>query len=162
MRFYLDRKAEKPLSRREASHCKKIRPETVEQEMADAGFYLWFYGPRITPDRFLLVFGKIRPEKIPPEDDPFVGGPEITHKPGRWLKSHFWRLRGIKANDGSFFSLKTGVHKKSIERVPGSPRGQEIWRIPDDKLMLYFEKRQDMYLLTHFESFDAISGYSTP
>ena len=160
--YILDRRAEKPLSRREASHRRMIRPETVKQEMTEAGFYLWFHGPRITPDRFLFIFGKIRPEKLPPEDDPFVGGPGIPHKPGRWLKSHYWRLRGMRAADGSFFRLKAGGHKKSIKRIPGSPPGQEIWRIPDDKLMLHFKERQGVYLLTHGESFDETSGHSTP
>ena len=160
--YILDRRAEKALSRREASHHRMIRPETVKQEMTEAGFYLWFQGPRITPDRFLLVFGKIRPEKVPLDDDPFVSGPEIPHRPGRWLKSNYWRLRGIRVNDGSFFRLKAGGHKKSIKRIPGSPPGQEIWRIPDDKLMLHFEERQGVYLLTHGESFDETSGHSTP
>ena len=56
--YVLDRKAKEPLSRREASHHRKISPETVEREMTEAGFSLWFRGPKITRDRFLLVFGK--------------------------------------------------------------------------------------------------------
>lgn len=56
--FVLDRRAENPLSRREANHRKMIQPETVEREMAEAGFYLRSRGPRPAPDRFLLVFGK--------------------------------------------------------------------------------------------------------
>jgi hypothetical protein len=56
--YVLDRKANMPLSRREASHHKKISPKTVEQEMAEAGFSLWFRGPRLARDCFLLVFGK--------------------------------------------------------------------------------------------------------
>jgi len=56
--YVLDRKARKLLSRREASHHRKILPKTVEQEMAEAGFTLWFRGPRLARDRFLLVFGK--------------------------------------------------------------------------------------------------------
>ena len=56
--YVLDRKARKPLSRREASHQKKIPPKTVEKEMAEAGFSLCFRGPRLARDRFLLVFGK--------------------------------------------------------------------------------------------------------
>jgi predicted methyltransferase len=159
--YILDRRAEKTLSRRETSHRRMIRPETVKQEMAEAGFYLWFSGPRITPDRFLLVFGKVRPKKVPPDDDPFVSGPEIPHKPGYWLKNNYWRLRGMRAADGSLFHLKTGGNKKSIDRVPSSPPDQEIWRIHDDKLMLYFEKRQEVYLLTHGESVGGTSGHST-
>jgi hypothetical protein len=160
--YILDRRAEKPLSRREASHRRMIRPETVKKEMAEAGFHLWFRGPRITPDRFLLIFGKVRPEKVPPEDDPFVSSPQIPYKPGTWLKSNYWRLRGVRTSDGNFSRLKTGGHKKSIEKVSGSPPGQEIWRIPDDKLVLYFEERQGTHLLTHAESVRRTSGNSTP
>jgi len=160
--YILDRRAEKPLSRREASHHRMIRSETVKKEMAEAGFHLWFSGPRITPDRFLLIFGKVRPEKVPPDDDPFVSSPQIPYKPGTWLKSNYWRLRGVRTSDGNFFRLKTGGHKKSIKKVSSSPPGQEIWRIPDDKLMLHFEKRQGTHLLTHAESFDETSGNSTP
>jgi predicted methyltransferase len=56
--YVLDRKAEKPPSRREASHHRMIQPKTVKQEMAEAGFFLRFRGPRLARDRFLLVFGK--------------------------------------------------------------------------------------------------------
>jgi predicted methyltransferase len=56
--YVLDRRANMPLSRREASHHKKISPKMVEQEMTETGFSLWFYGPRLARDRFLLVFGK--------------------------------------------------------------------------------------------------------
>ena len=56
--YVLDRKANTPLSRRETSHHRKILPKTVEQEMTEAGFTLWFRGPRLARDRFLLVFGK--------------------------------------------------------------------------------------------------------
>ena len=56
--YVLDREARKPFSRREASHRKMIPPETVEREMAEAGFLLRSRGPRLAPDRFLLVFGK--------------------------------------------------------------------------------------------------------
>ena len=60
--YVLDRRAEQPLSRREASHRRKIQPETVKQEMAEAGFSLWFRGPQVARDRFLLIFGKSLPE----------------------------------------------------------------------------------------------------
>ena len=56
--YVLDRRAKKLLSRREASHRREILPKTVEQEMTEAGFSLWFRGPRVARDRFLLVFGK--------------------------------------------------------------------------------------------------------
>jgi predicted methyltransferase len=56
--YVLDRRGTKQQSRREASHHKRISPKTVEQEMNEAGFSLWFRGPRLARDRFLLVFGK--------------------------------------------------------------------------------------------------------
>jgi hypothetical protein len=56
--YVLDRRANMPLSRRQASHRWKIPPRMVRQEMAEAGFSLWFRGPRLARDRFLLVFGK--------------------------------------------------------------------------------------------------------
>ena len=61
--YVLDRRAKKLLSRREASHRREILPKTVEQEMTEAGFSLWFRGPRLARDRFLMVFGKTHPEK---------------------------------------------------------------------------------------------------
>ena len=56
--FILDRKAPAPLSRREASHQRRITPTTVKQEMTDAGFRLESEGPQLADDRFLLVFNK--------------------------------------------------------------------------------------------------------
>jgi len=56
--YILDRKANMQLSRRQASHRRKILPKLVEQEMTEAGFTLRFRGPRLARDRFLLVFGK--------------------------------------------------------------------------------------------------------
>jgi ubiquinone/menaquinone biosynthesis C-methylase UbiE len=99
--YVLDRKAKKKLSsRREASHRRQIHPETVKQEMAAAGFSFWFRGPRIAPDRFLLVYGKNKAEKIQLKDDPFIGGPMVSESPGRWIRKNYWRLRGLKTNDG--------------------------------------------------------------
>lgn len=68
--YVLDRKAAEPLSRREASHRRMIQPETVEKEMAEAGFFLLFRRPPPAPDRFLLVFGKTRPQKPLAESTP--------------------------------------------------------------------------------------------
>ena len=65
--YVLDREAEKPLSRREASHRRMIRPETVEREMAEAGFFVRSRGPQPAPDRFLLIFGKTQSREILPE-----------------------------------------------------------------------------------------------
>ena len=65
--YVLDRKAAEPLSRREASHHRRIQLKTVKEEMAEAGFLLWFRGPRPARDRFLLVFGKTRSKKASAE-----------------------------------------------------------------------------------------------
>lgn len=64
--YVLDRKAEKPLSRREASHHRRIQLKTVKKEMTEAGFFLRFRAPRPNRDRFLLVFGKSRPKEVSP------------------------------------------------------------------------------------------------
>jgi len=152
--YILDRKAQKPLSRREASHRKKIQPRAVKQEMAEAGFFLWFRGPRPARDRFLLVFGKTRPEKVLLEDDPFVGGPVIPESPGRWLKRNYWRLRGLKTTDGRFIALREPGKKGSVEKVPSGSPGKESWEIPKEKLVLYFEKKDEKYLLTDYRSLD--------
>jgi predicted methyltransferase len=56
--YVLDRRASEPLSRREASHHRKIPIETVKQEMAEAGFALRSQAPQPVADRFLLVFDK--------------------------------------------------------------------------------------------------------
>ncbi|MBN2312849.1 MAG: methyltransferase domain-containing protein [Sedimentisphaerales bacterium] len=68
----LDRKATKPLSRREASHRRMIEPETVIQEMTQAGFHLWSENPRPAPNLFLLVFGKTPAEKQPESHAGFI------------------------------------------------------------------------------------------
>jgi len=60
--FVLDREAKQALSRREASHHRRIAPETVKQELAAAGFVLISESPAPAKDRFLLVFGKAKPE----------------------------------------------------------------------------------------------------
>ncbi len=53
----MDRKAGEGLSRRQASHRRKISPETVKKEMKAAGFCFRDELPAPAPDRFLLVFG---------------------------------------------------------------------------------------------------------
>lgn len=61
--YVLDREAKQDISsRREASHHRQIAAETVEQELAAAGFVLLSTAPRPAEDRFLLVFRKARPE----------------------------------------------------------------------------------------------------
>jgi predicted methyltransferase len=60
--FVLDRAAKQALSRRDASHHRQIAPETVKQELAATGFVLLSESPCPAKDRFLLVFGKAKPE----------------------------------------------------------------------------------------------------
>lgn len=54
--YVLDRQAPKPIPHREASHRRMIAPETVRQEMKNAGFTFAEERPEPTPDRFLLIF----------------------------------------------------------------------------------------------------------
>jgi predicted methyltransferase len=56
--YVLDRRAEDKLSRREASHRRKIAPETVKQEFQEAGFSFLRQEPGPAEDRFLMVFEK--------------------------------------------------------------------------------------------------------
>jgi ubiquinone/menaquinone biosynthesis C-methylase UbiE len=56
--FVLDRRAAKDMPRREASHRRMVAPETVKQEMSQAGFQLVREEPQPADGRFLLVFGK--------------------------------------------------------------------------------------------------------
>jgi len=152
--YVLDRKAQKPLSHREASHRRKIHPETVKQEMTEAGFFLWFRGPRLARDRFLLVFGKDRHTKVPLEDNLFVGGPVIPESPGRWLKKNYWRLRSLKTADGRFIPFKEPGRKGTMEKVPRGSPDKEFWKIPKEKLVLHFDKKAEEYLLTDYRFLD--------
>ncbi len=56
--YILDRKATEPLSRREASHHRKIETAVVREDMEAAGFSLRAEAPAPAEDRFLMVFGK--------------------------------------------------------------------------------------------------------
>jgi predicted methyltransferase len=58
----LDRAAKQALSRRDASHRRQIDPEAVKQELAAAGFHLQSEGQPPAADRFLLTFGKAKPD----------------------------------------------------------------------------------------------------
>jgi len=71
--YVLDRAAKEPLARREASHRRKISPETVKQEMAQAGFVFSREGLPPAADRLLLVFNKAQPDETAPQNDPQVG-----------------------------------------------------------------------------------------
>jgi predicted methyltransferase len=152
--YVLDREAKQPVSRREASHKRKIAPETVTQEMTKAGFILWFCGPQPAADRFLLVFGKTQPADISHKDDPFVGGPEIAGPPGEWLKQNLWRLRGMKTADGKIIPLGAGDRAAGVEAVATAAPGKETWRLPKSKTLLSFEKKGETFLLSGFRSTD--------
>jgi len=56
--YVLDRHAPKAVTRLEASHRRMIAPETVTEEMANAGFDLYREESLPAADRFLLVFGR--------------------------------------------------------------------------------------------------------
>ena len=152
--YVLDREAKQPVSRREASHRKRIAKETVIQEMSKAGFSLWFCGPQPAPDRFLLVFGKTPPVDMSPKVDPFVGGPEVPCAPGDWLKQNLWRLRGMKTADGRVVPLAVNEHGGAVEAIPAAAPGKETWRLPKSKLVLSFDKKGETYLLSDCRSTD--------
>lgn len=150
--YLLDREAEEAISRREASHRRKIRPETVIQEMKEAGFFMWFRGPRPAKDRFLMVFGKRNPQAFSPEVDPFVGGPEFQGPLADWLMENYWRLRGLKTVDGRFVRFAAQGREGPVEVVPvGSPHEQS-WEIPKEKVVLDFEKKDNSYWLVDYRS----------
>ena len=148
--YVLDREASKPASRREGSHRKTIRPEAVETEMAEAGFHLWFRGPRLAPDRFLLVFGKTQPEKVSPAAGPFFGGPTIDRPPGEWLKENDWRLRGLKATDGRFARFAREAKSGDVQISPASSDGRDACQITMGNLVLSFQKAGDAYSLNDY------------
>jgi predicted methyltransferase len=153
--YVLDREAKQPLSRREASHRREVPPDAVKQEMAEAGFFLWFEGLPPAPDRFLLVFGKVKPEEVAPGADPFVGGPEINCSPRDWLKDNRWRLRGLKTADGRFIRLAKPDKPRLVESANAAAFGTEAWRLPNDELLLLFKKTDKGYVLTESRASDA-------
>jgi len=63
--YVLDRKGEAGLSRREASHHRRISPQMVQEEMKAAGFGLKDEAPAPASDRFLLLFDKNSPKDAP-------------------------------------------------------------------------------------------------
>jgi len=76
----------------------------------------------------------------------------IPEAPGRWLRRNHWRLRGLKTNSGEFVRLRASRWKESLERVASGSPSKEIWKIPQEKLVLYFEEKNQEYLLTGFRS----------
>jgi predicted methyltransferase len=56
--YVLDRTAQKKLSRREASHRRRIAPAMVKQEFEEAGFTFVRQEPGPAEDRFLMLFQK--------------------------------------------------------------------------------------------------------
>lgn len=145
--YVLDREAAGTLPRREASHRRKIAPETVKEEMAAAGFFLWCEGPRPAPDRFLLVFGKARPEEVRPEDDPLTGGPAIDGTPGEWLRRNAWRLRGLRTAEGRCVPLPRLGAAEGAEKTASPGSDLEHWRLPAAKLVATFKKTDQGYVL---------------
>lgn len=145
--YVMDREAKSPLSRREASHRRKITPAMVKQEMAEAGFVPWFEGPRPAPDRFLLVFGKTAARDVAPENDLFFGGPDIPDSPGAWFRDNAWRLRGLRTADGKTVALTQPGKLGSLERIVAEP-GTETWAAPDAGLLISFQKKGQTYRLT--------------
>ena len=152
--YVLDRETKKPLSRREASHSRKIAKDTVIQEMTKAGFSLWFCGPQPAADRFLLVFGKTPTTEMSPKVDPFVGGPEVPCSPGVWLKQNLWHLRGMKTIDGRVVPLAASERGGSAEAIPAATPGKETWRLLKSKLLLSFDKKGETYFLSDFRPTD--------
>ena len=150
--YVLDRESKQPLSRREASHRRRIAKETVMQEMSKAGFSPWFCGPQPAADRFLLVFGKTPPADMSPKVDPFVGGPEVPCSPGDWLKQNLWRLRGMKTADGRIVPLAATERGGAVEAIPAATPGNETWRLPKSKLVFCFDKKGETYSLSDFRS----------
>ena len=122
--------------------------------MTEAGFCLWFSGPRPADDRFLLVFGKTPPADMSPESDPFVGGPEISGSPKDWLKQNLWRLRGMKTAGGKIVLFGDGNREAVVEAIPAATPGKEAWRLPKSKLVLSFEKQGERYVLSDSWSTD--------
>jgi predicted methyltransferase len=145
--YILDRKAQRPLSRREASHRRQIDPQTVREEMAAAGFCLWCEGPSPAPDRFLLVFGKSKPEELAPGADPLLGGPEVVGTPEEWLHANRWRLRGLKTADGKLVRLTSPGDQGPFQRANSTAPDTETWKLPKDQLLLVFRKTDKGYVL---------------
>jgi SAM-dependent methyltransferase len=145
--YILDRRSDRSLSRREASHHRMIQPETVEEEMAEAGFHLWFRGPPCASDRFLCVFGKESPGSIAPDSDPFVGGPQIRQKPGTWLKDNCWRLRGVRTAGGKDVLFRTGSPVVAEDVMRRRPSEAQVWEIRGKGCTLRFEQHDKGYVL---------------
>jgi predicted methyltransferase len=60
--YVLDRRATEPIPHREASHRRRIAPDTVTQEMVKAGFALVRTELPPSEDRFLMIFRKAAAE----------------------------------------------------------------------------------------------------
>jgi len=41
-----------------------------------------------------------------------------------------------------------------VEKIPSGSLSKEIWKVPKEKLVLYFEKKDEKYLLTNYRSLD--------
>jgi len=144
--YVLDREASNMLTRREASHRRAVRPETVIKEMEEAGFSLWRRGPRPAPARFLLCFGKVPSDRLWRELDPLVAGPVIPEKPGSWLRRNIWRLRGLRTADGRRVFFHEPGGKLAVECSPLSGDGVAC-KVPAERVTLFFLKKGGTYTL---------------
>jgi predicted methyltransferase len=145
--YILDREAQQPLSRREASHRRRLTPDMVKRELAAAGFALWFTGPRLAADRFLLVFGKTAAAQVGPESDPCLGGPEIRQAPATWLQENAWRLRGLTTVDGKRVLRQHPGQPLSVAPVAGAAGGRTVLRLAEENLLLSFDQQGGTYRL---------------
>lgn len=103
---------------------------------------------------FLLIFGKTKLKNLPHQDNPFIGGPLIPEPPERWLKKYYWCLRGLKTKDERYIIFKKPGGKGTLEQVNSNSPGQEIWKIPKEKLELIFSIKDNSYVLVDYQSLE--------
>jgi hypothetical protein len=56
--------------------------------------------------------------------------------------------------DGRYVLLRTPGKKGLVEKVPSGSPGEEIWKIPKEKLVLHFENKGEKHLLTDYRCLD--------
>ena len=120
--------------------------------MAASGFFLGCEGPKLATDRFLLVFGKTKPQDLAPGADPLVGGPGIRCAPGLWLKDNGWRLRGLKTADGKLVRLAKPSEREPVKAAHADGGDTEAWKLPNEGLLVMFKKTGARYMLTESRS----------
>lgn len=153
--YVLDRRSEESEERRVASHRRKINPDDVVRELEEAGFYLWFRGPQVAADRFLLVFGKTPDGLLSPAIDPFVAGPEIPELPDRWYRANRWRLRGLRTLDGRSLPLPPSRREgdlRPLKAAPASAEGQLAFEMEGQGCTLLFQKKGEVFQFVDFSA----------